>query len=208
MSGNVTPLMAKGKTFLSGAGRTLSSTYGNDVGLEGTRVEFDDLLPSTTGGVSTPRSAGKKVCLLVRNVSGITLERRRVVKWKAGFRNKRVDGYCAVDFEEVAGVVDEALSTNGVPNHDLFWLEVKGPCLVKTALAASALNVIAEGDKLVALTAAISQATTSGRIQSMAATTGTTSALSALYNYIGIAMSAMTTAQTNSDCLVDLKILK
>ena len=205
---NVTPLMAKGKTLLSGAGRTLGTPYGNDVGLEGTQQWFDDILPSTTGGVSTPRSNGKKLCILTRNVSGITLERRRLVKWAAGYRNKRVDGYCAVDSEECAGVVDEALSTNGVPNHDLFWLEVKGPCLVKTPLAASALNVITSGDKLVALTAATSQATTAGRIQSFAATTGTTTALSSILNYIGIAMSSMTTAQTNTDCLVDLKILK
>jgi hypothetical protein len=205
---NVTNLPTKGKTYLSGAGRVLATPYGNESGLEGTQMLFDDALPATDGGMTTPRSGVKKTCMLVRNVSGISLERRRIVKWQSGFRNRRVDGYCAIDFEEVAGVVDEAAPSSGIPNHDLFWLELRGPCLVKPPLAASALNVVAVGQPLVALTAATSQATTAGRFQPYAATTGTTQGMSAMLNYIGIAMSAATTANTTTDLLIDLKILK
>ena len=205
---NVTNLPQKGKTYLTGAGRVLATPYGNESGLEGTEMHFDDVLPATDGGMSTPRSGARKVCRRVRNVSGISLERRRLVKWQSGYRNRRVDGYCAIDAEEVAGVVDEAIGSNGVPNHDLFWLEQRGPCLVKPPLAASALNVVNIGDKLIALTAATSQATTAGRWQPYAATTGTTTAMSSVFNYIGIAMSAATTANTQTDLLVDLKILK
>ncbi len=197
-------LPRKGATLLSGAGRTLGTPYGAEVGLEGTEAMFDDVDPAPNGAVVIPRSGRKKKCILVRNVSGLTLERRRLVRWQAGFVNKRVDGYVNTDFAQAAGVVDEALSTAGVPNHDLFWLEVQGPCLVRTALEGNANNSFAEGQPLVALTAATSGATTAGRFQPFAATTGTTQAMSGAINMIGRAMTARTTGNTNMDTLVHL----
>ena len=138
----------------------------------------------------------------MRNEAGITLEPKRAVKWQAGYRGTRVDGYCSSTAEECAGVVDDQLSSSGVAANDLFYIVRNGPCFVKTDLAGGAANVIAEGDLLVALTAASSQATTAGRIAS-----GSSANAAHVLNRLGKAMAAATTAQTNHDLLVDLDIL-
>lgn len=203
---NVSQIFARGQTY-NGPNKTLSATYATSVALEGVTKRFDDLDSATTTGAKVPRSQKQVTCMCVRNTSGITLEAKRVVRWASGYRNKRVDGYCTTDHSEVAGVVDEFL-TNGVRNHDLFWIAVRGPSLVKTSLGADATNVIALDDKLTALTAATSQATTAGRVQAFAATSNLTNAISATQNLIGYAMSAKTTANTNADVLVDLVIMK
>ncbi|SFH96981.1 hypothetical protein [Planctomicrobium piriforme] len=209
---NATTLPKRGKTLLSGDGRTIASTDAAFV--EGARADFDDIAPGQAPGAKVRRSNRRVTCILVRNVSGIALLPKRTVKWAAGYRGKRVDGYCSVTAEECAGVVDEHLPAAGVPNNDLFWIAVKGPSLTKTDLAGGANNSIAEGDVLAALTAATSQATTSGRVAPWtgltSAAAGTTDGTQAKYllNYLGRAMSAKTTAQTNQDILVDLAILK
>jgi hypothetical protein len=116
-----------------------------------------------------------------------------------------VDGYTTLDWVRGDGVVDDHLPSAGVPNGDLFWLIVEGPALMRTDLAGGALNVISDGDRLAALTAATSQATTAGRVQSFVATTNVTNAISGVLNVCAIAMSAMTTGQTNSAVLADVK---
>lgn len=210
-------LPKKGQTFLSGPGRgTLptSANYGNEAQMEGRQKNFPNLVPSTNAAAQNIRDGQEKTCVLVRNASTIPLKRRRIVKWQAGFRGRRVDGYCNVDAEEVAGVVDEALGANQtvLPN-DLFWLEVKGPCLVNLPWGSGAPNVVTANGILYALTAAASTGDTAGHAQMFAATTGTTAALSQILNLIGYAMSAATTGNTgggttNNEVLVDLKILK
>jgi len=145
-------------------------------------------------------------CMMVRNESGINLLPGYAVSWTAGSRFKSVDGYVTVTAGEAAGIVDPYLKAAGVRDDDIFWLVRKGQVNVKTSLAGNAENVISEGDILYALTAATSQATTAGRVIAFAATTGTTSALQQLYNRIGRALSAKTTAQTNADVTVDVNI--
>lgn len=208
-------LPKKGQTFLSGPGRgTLPSTYGNDAQMEGRQKNFPNLQPVTNSAAVSPRDGQEKVCMLVRNASTVALKRRRLVKWQSGYRGRRVDGYCNSDAEECAGVVDEALGANQtVPVNDLFWLEVKGPCLVNLPWGSGAPNVVTAGGLLYALTAAASTGDTGGHAQMFAATTGTTQALSQILNFIGYAMSAATTANTgggttNNEVLVDLKVLK
>jgi len=208
MADNVAPLPGRGKTLLSGAGRTLSAT-GAASKLEGLCKKFNDR-DSTATAYNHVRSQKTVKMMLVRNVSGIALASKAVVKWATGYRNRRVGGYCSVNFEEVAGVVDEFIGSAGVPNNDLFWLAVSGPALLRKSLAASAECVIAEGQVLVALTAASSQAATAGRILPFAATSDVTSIGSVALNRIGRALSASTTAQTGGSAtpniLVDLEI--
>jgi hypothetical protein len=78
--------------------------------------------------------------------------------------------------------------------------------LIKTPHGGGAGNVFAEGDLLNALTAVTTGAVTSGR-PAVLATAATTNTALAIVNKIGRVMSAMTTAQTNADMLVDLELM-
>ena len=211
MSDAVTSLPGRGQPFLAGPDRTPAST--DAAHLEGTQKWFDDAAPGQSSGAKTRRSGRQVLCILVRNVSGITLDPKRVVKYKAGQKFKQVDGYCNVAAEEVAGVTDEHYGAGGIPNNELFWIAVKGPSLLKTSLAGNGENVVGANSVLVSLAAATSQATTAGRVIAWgltATSTGTTDGTytNHLLHNFGRALSAMTTGQTNSDMLVDLFCLK
>lgn len=203
---SVSGLPNRGYTYFGD--KTPPTTYGQSVGVEGTPKTFNNDAAATNGGVITPRDNRKIECLLVRNASGISLLPGRVCTWQATYEGRRVDGMCRLDWSgPIAGVVDDLLPTAGVQKDDLFWLMIKGPALVKTSLGADATNVINENDFVMALTAATSQATTSGRIQSYVATSNVTNAVTALLNKIGQAMSAKTTGNTNANVLINLQLM-
>lgn len=146
------------------------------------------------------------VAMLVRNAATFNLTPGRLVTWQAGFYKKRVDGFARVGATVVAGAVDPYLPSAGVRAGDLFWLCLRGPTYLKTDLAAGANNLLPEGTVLVALTAATSGATTSGRVAPQDLT-GATSVLGGqIQNAVGIAISGRTTANTNVDILTDLQL--
>lgn len=142
--------------------------------------EFPDVDP-VTGKV---RSNRRKVCIAVRNSSGVALLPKRLVSFKSGSFTE-VDGYTSATDAASAGVVDEWLPATGVADDDVFWITVQGPTEVKLGPGLQA----AADAALVALTAAAStHSTTAGQAQTGAATF--------LQNgYIGRAISAGTTAQ-------------
>jgi hypothetical protein len=190
-----------GKTYHGGTPESI----GRSVDLEGTECNFKDDV--RVGAQPRQMRSGRfRTARLVRNVSGFALEPKRLASWKAGFRGLRVDGYSRLTNQEVAGVIDPDLPAAGVANNDLFWLFRKGPNLVKTPVAGGAGNVFDEGDVLTALTAVTSGAATAGRFAKVDLTAATHPA-SVIVNRIGRALSAATTANTNSDLLVDLEIL-
>ncbi|GAF89190.1 unnamed protein product, partial [marine sediment metagenome] len=81
-----------------------AADYGG-VEYEGTVRKFEDFTPHT--GRVTPnvrRSAGEISRMLVRNVSGVNLLPKRLVRWKAGYRGQRVDGYVILAPEGTLGV--------------------------------------------------------------------------------------------------------
>lgn len=204
---NVVNLPGRGKTYLKGPNRTPDAAGTTSLAIEGIRKTFKDLDYSGVG-IKAPRSGGEVVCTLVRNDSGITLLPKRAVSWKSGYIGKRVDGYCTLDYVNCAGIVDEWLnSTNGVADDDYFWIAQRGPSNCLTDLAGGATNVINAGDIIVALTAATSQATTAGRVQSFVATSNVTNAVSEAMNKLGRALSAKTTANTNASVLVYLELV-
>jgi hypothetical protein len=201
---NVQGTFRRGTTYNMGTTSTLTSSYGTSVNLEGHIGYFKDETVSS-GGIKTLRSDRTQKCMIVRNVSGIALLPKRIARWASGYVGRRVDGYTAVDNQWAAGVVDERLPAAGVPNYDLFWLQVAGPCLVNMPLSQNA--DIAEGDQLVAITAATSQATTAGRPQKLVATSNATTALTQALNKLGRALSAKSSSQTTADILVDLELM-
>jgi ketosteroid isomerase-like protein len=195
---------------------TAPTTYAGTVQLEGQSQEFRNDDPAATAATGPKLRDGQTVtCRLVRNASGVALLPKRVVTWTAAYRGRRVAGYCRVDAEEVAGVVDEHLPAAGCPTDDLFWLCVDGPHLV--TMPASAVVDVVEGDVMFALTATTAQqtaSTTSGRIQPWTGLTSTATASTdgthtkRIINALGRAMSAKNSSSTNGDLLVDIRLLK
>ena len=184
--------------------------------LEGTLQSFKDVEPSSTAvGAKTYRTNRDVICRLMRNVSGITIQRRRLVTHASGYWNKRFDGYATLDnAANVAGVVDEHLNSTGCVDNDMCWVVVNGPTLCRTSLAGDATNVFSEGTLLLALTAATSQSTTAGRVQPFYNTDSVTAAQNQIKGIIGVALSAKTTANTGgltttaAEILCDIQILK
>lgn len=212
MADNVVNLPPRGKTYLSGSGRTIDTTQTTSKAVMGIKKVFKDLDYSSTSpsntSVKAPRSGGEVTCLLVRNSSGIALLPGRVCCWKLGAVGREVDGYACKDgliatYEAIpAGVVDEWLPAAGVPDKDLFWLVVKGPSLVKKSLDA---NTLTQGEAVVVITAATSQATTAGRIKSFLQTSNSTEMANQAANRIGIALSTSATTAANVLTYVDLQ---
>lgn len=204
MADTVTTLPQRGKTWHGGA--VAAADYGNSVDKEGSVMQFAEVGTVTGMGAKPKTSSRKTTCILVRNVGATALLPGYAVTFAAGYRGKRVDGYARTTAVSVAGIVDDQLPSGGVAVGDLFWLMVKGPALLKTSLAGNAENVIAEGGVLVALTAATSGATTAGRVNAQLLTGATQPLADQIQNRIGVAMSAKTTANTNANVLVDLRI--
>jgi hypothetical protein len=168
MSLQVDPPFGLGQTWFSlGPSETVkndsyhgiqsNALYGDN--FTGCVKEFTDVNP-ITGQVRTNR---RKVCVAVKNSSGVALLPKRVVTFSttAGKLFSEVTGYSAVANEERVGVVDEWLPAAGVTANDIFWVTVDGPTEVSAALSGTD---IAAGGRLAAIVAATSGATTAGRV--------------------------------------------
>lgn len=209
------PPFDRGMTFYNGATIDSNNLAGGQY--EGQVKIFEDVLYSALG-IKTTRGInqdGAKVyCRCVRNKSGATLYPGRLVQLDPA-NPGRVTGYQVSNFFE-AYPVDEFLPSSGVPDNDLFWIVIGGPALVKTPMTGAEFisTSIAAG-------ALIGAGTTNGG-STAAGTTGpggracgnTIAAatthqggdiLNVAINYIGKAISAVTSGQTNSDLLVDIR---
>jgi hypothetical protein len=160
-----------------------SGAYGDN--WVGSVKEFTDVNP-VTGVV---RSNRRKVCVAVRNSSGVSLLPKRVVTFStaAGKLFSEVTGYSAVANEERVGVVDEYLPSAGVANGEVFWVTVDGPTEVSVALSGTD---VASGDRLAAITAAASTSTTAGRVTPSTLSGATNGAGNNGIGVIGYATSA------------------
>ena len=198
MADKVTGMPRRGKTYSGGTPASIAQS----IALEGMQIYFADDLKDGVG-VRKTRSSRMTHAVLVRNTAGFNLTPGRSVSWEAGFRGRRVDGYTATTAQEIAGYVDDQLPAAGVANNDLFWLLRKGPALIKTPTVGAAF---AEGDILVALTAATSGADAAGR-PAVVVAAATTNTYFHTVNRAARVMSAMTTAQTDANMLVDLELM-
>lgn len=188
------------------------STSGAFDHLIGKEWEFEDLNHSASGGTKPARTNRGVVCRLVKNGAGAALLPKRIARFKTGNGpdyGAIVDGYTRTTAER-GYPVDEFLPSTGVPDGAYFWIVVEGPATVLTPLAGSEFNGdVTEGTRLVALTAATSGATTSGRVavENFTASTQTADysfAHNNLANMIGRALSAKTTGNTNADLLLEV----
>ena len=134
---------------------------------------------------------------LVRNGSGAALLPSRIVALSGDGRT--ANGY-ALDGETNTAVVDELLPAAGVASNDIFWVAIKGPQLVLTALGNDAADY-AVGNLLAPITAATSGATTAGRVKNRsigAATADATAGQRATTENLATRFRAMSLALTNS----------
>lgn len=202
-----------GKTYYGVDGTINTSDYGRSVELEGSVRTFADYSSiSSSGGVSVKRSNRTVTAILVRNVATVALLPKRGVRWKAGSRGKRVDGYSNVSYSTsklttLAGIVDPHLPAAGVRVGDLFWLIVSGPVLAKMTTS-QGIASITEGLELHAKTLATSTgATDDGAVDlAVVSSADTTVAPAMLRSVIGCAISAVTSQSTGRDILIDLQL--
>ena len=180
--------------------------------IEGMEWVFEDIDLTAGPGAKMKRTGRRVKCRAVRNVGAAALLPKRLVTFQASgvHFGKRVDGY-ADTTAEACYPLDEWLPAAGLAVNDIGWIVVEGPAMVLTNLANAEGNDISIGEKLVALTAVTSGATTAGRAAGQAilgaATSGVTDltdVFAAAQNFIGWALSARTTNNTNSDVLVQV----
>lgn len=226
MSLNASVLFKRGQTF--GATATTQGVH-----VEGTEIEVDDIDLAASSAAQYKRGgvSNRRIKLrAMRNITGVTVHAKLLVvpnfmslsnytvAGAAGapaalagpngttrFRELARNGGSASELPAHCRPVDEFIDANGVVNNDICWCVMRGPAVVKTSLA-NMTDDIDLGDALVAVTAttaAATDSTTGGRVtpidlQSTAHPDGT------IGRVIGLAMTALTTNQTNTDVLVDV----
>ena len=202
------PPMARGQTAYDGD--TIDTGDLRFADLLGKEWVFEDIDPSNP----TQRRTSRYVrCRLVRNVGAIALLPKRLVRFQTTAGDSygaEIDGYTTTTGER-GYPLDEWLPAAGLAVNDVSWIVVEGPSIVITALANGEGNNIAVGDPIHALTAATSGATTAGRASMQfilgAATSGNTDYITQFNefrNYVGRALSARTTNETDLDVLLEI----
>lgn len=204
----------RGATWYNGATIDTNNLAGLEA--EGVTKIFEDKLWSAVG-VKGERNQGRMVtCRLVRNMSGITLFAKQLVQLDTANPN-RITGRTTVLFGE-AYPLDEFLPAAGVPHGDLCWIVIAGPALCLTPMTGGEFNatdigagsLVGAGTTNGGSTAAGSTAP-AGRLAAVlpvnvALTTNTqyNELLRYATGWIGRAISAMTSGQTNANILVDV----
>jgi hypothetical protein len=182
------PPFQRGETFYNGG--TIDSGDLGGAGWEGKEFEFYDDLHGTGQMVT---------CRVVRNASGGALKPKHLVKYKTGYFGRRVDSPTIAT--AARGLpVDEKLPAAGVPDGDLFYVVVNGPAKIKSTETGT--PTVTEGARVVAVTAATSGAADAGRIVAQDLTGATAALANNIQNAVGVALGALTAAQTATDLLV------
>lgn len=212
--------------FLPGqymADRSGSSTDSERTGAQylGKEFWFDDIDWSVTGSQIKPtRSQIRRKLRVVRNKHATdAMLPKRVAKVNglvctgavgAGTAGPDaqsiVGGYCSIGSAAAVSPdhgfpIDEWLPSTGAPANSLFYVVVEGPAVVKSGL--TQFTAIVVGDPLVCLTAATSNATTSGRVVVLGLDS-TTLGVGVPARIIGAAMSACTSQGYHVDVLVNV----
>lgn len=209
-------MLERGSTWY--AGRTIDTANYEGIDREGETKIFEDLVwTGSTGSKSSRTNARQVTCRLMRNVSGVTLYAKQLVQVDPTNPN-RITGRSTVLFQQDVYPIDEFLPASGVPNGDMCWVVISGPAKVLTPMTGAEFNAasIAAGDPIGAATTnggstAAGSTAPAGRVAapSYPNVALTTSAQYAqivrdVRGVIGIAMSAMTSGQTNADLLIDI----
>ena len=215
MSSRTAARVELSQTFY-GPTQTIDTADYAGISLEGSEAPFKDLDPTD---VTKLRSGKTRQGVLMRNVSGVTAYKGMAVSSDSGYEGKRFDGFTKVTAAACAGVINDQLNSAGCRNGDMCWVIVEGPNLCYSQNTEG--DAWSIGDFVFAQTAASSTANTvggttaddGGKIAARDAsltcsdaesTDGTLAKI--IKNGLGRALSACTTAETNTLKLVDLNI--
>lgn len=205
MSRDENPPFSRGETYYSGG--TIDSNNLGGTQMEGSVWRFEDIdWSSTAVGAKKNRTNRQVRCMVVRNVGAAAILPKRLVTFQLTAGQPftgRVDGYARTTAAR-AYPVDEFLPAAGCPVNDLCYIVIEGPAKVLTDIATGAGSVFNVGDVAVALTAATSGATTAGRVAPQDLTGATAVLGNQVANRVGFAISAVTTANTAADLLIDV----
>lgn len=212
MSRDNTSTPGRGETWYEGA---TPDSNDNFEGVLGVTKVFEDVDWGASGNVKPYRIGIRGVvCRLVKNVSGQTLYGKRLVQLDPTNPN-HILGYQDTLAKECYPL-DEFLPAGGLVNNDLGWIVIKGPAMCLTGFAGADFQTtsIAAGDRLIATTVnggttAAGTTGTAGRVAVFAIAAATTAGqftqlLDAATNWIGRALTARTSGNTNTDILVDV----
>jgi hypothetical protein len=180
--------------------------------LEGREFWVQDVNP-----ITKVRRSNQQICLrVVRNTNTVPLYPKQLVTFpNSSSFGSAVNAYSRLGTPtaDKAYPVDEYLPVTGCPVNDLCYIVVKGPALCMTSTAGSAENLITAGTFLVAatgttagVTTSITQVLTSTAGKVAAITTNTTFQAMDVFNSVGVAMSARTTANTAATTLGDILV--
>ena len=197
-----------------GLDQTIDTDNYAGINLEGSERECYDFDPTD---LTKLRSDNSRQATLMRNVSGVTVYASMTVSGLEGSENKRFDGFTETLGARSVGVIVDLLQSSGCRHGDMCWVITDGPNLCFTANTEG--DEYSIGDIIYAQTAASSTANTvggttaddGGKVAGWPAaltfsdsqtTDGTMGSI--LANKLGRALSASTTAETNTLKLVDL----
>jgi len=173
--------------------------------LAGREYMFEDLNYAQTQGAKAQRSGRLNRVRLVQNGSGVAILPKQLCQFSTtpGAINYGcvVSGY--VNTTNGRGYpADEFLPAAGVPAGAYFFIVTKGAalCRLPNQTADYGGTNVAVGGVLVGVTSAASTGVTAGRV----APQSVTASNDAAENYVGRALSAATTGQTDQDVLVDV----
>ncbi len=183
------PPFFRGNTFMNGS--TIDTVNDPTPGEQFEGKEY--IFPDTVYGTGVPV---KVRC--VRNGSLLPVLPGLLYAFDPAYNRRRVLTATTVTSQKNVFPADELLPAAGAPVNDLFYLVISGPALIYTEATAGAGNVFAQGDQVIAVTAATSGAPDAGHI-AVGATVGSTANSN---GYVGYAMSAATTGNTASGLLV------
>ncbi len=205
------PPFERGQTFYGlGSGGVVPTPPTNDFlggfNYEGAEYEWmDSQLPG--GGYGTGMNVR---CRCVRNSTGINVKPGQLVVLNSVSRV--LDSATVLPGTGASAIArttaahsfpaDEFLPTAGVPNGDLFWVVVSGPCLMKSA--ATGTPTVAVDDKMVCGTMAGTTTVDAGCVVQQDTSGATTALATQIQNAIGRAMSALTSGQTSTPVLVNV----
>lgn len=181
-----------------GPTQTIPATYKNDeIILEGAERSFSHTKYDSQGKILSNRVVKGR---LMRNVSGSTLARGRLVVANSSYPHRRISGYATAN-ARIAGVIDSHLSSSaGVRNGDLCWVMYEGPEYVVFAGG----NAVAVGDWLVS--------NASGKFinicgyYTLADTVISGTVMMYILNAFGVADETCVTGDTDSLKLCDLRV--
>lgn len=208
---------ARGETYANGNTEILNAANGpfglGGINLEGKEFIFEPNADAQTQSYNSlgPDPNGRAITVrVVRNVSGITLKPKRLVRYQLATTGinlgTRVDGYTIGVSDIPAGMVDDLLPAGGVVDQDLFYIVVEGTT-VGTSLTTGSV-AINQGDRLVpGLGTAKNNTTDSGCVTSQDLTGATATLANNIQNCIGRsdAIVEVTTTTTNVPLVINLE---